>query len=172
MADNPNPDNPTPVPTPAPKEPETFTREYVKELRHESATYRTKAQEQEAIAKAAKEAADKAINEATEKLTAAEKAANDRIIRAELKAEALKAGMIDLDGLKLADLSKVTLDDKGEVVGAEEMMNALKEAKPYLFGKGNTSSTENPPTPEKQQSKRATEMSAEEYAAAKAKLMK
>lgn len=159
---------PTPTPAPAPKpEPETFSREYVKELRNESATYRTKAQEHEANANAAKEAADKAIAEATEKVSAAEKAANDRIIRAELKAEAIKAGMIDLDGLKLADLSKVTLDDKGDVVGAEDMLKALKEAKPYLFGATNSSNPNGAPPPKPNETKKASEMTEEEYAVAR-----
>ena len=73
---------------------------------------------------------------------AAQTAADQRIIRAELKAEALKAGMVDLDGLKLADLSKVKLNDAGEVEGADALMTELKKSKPYLFGTpGTTSNT-------------------------------
>jgi hypothetical protein len=56
-------------------------------------------------------------------------------VSAALKAAALKAGMIDLDGLKLADVSKVTLEDDGTVKGAAELVVALKERWPYLFGK-------------------------------------
>jgi hypothetical protein len=55
-----------------------------------------------------------------------------------LKAAALKSGMIDLDGLKLADTSTVTLEDTAygmTVVGAEALMAKLKESKPYLFAK-------------------------------------
>jgi hypothetical protein len=43
--------------------------------------------------------------------------------------------MIDLDWLKLVDMTKVTLEPDGTVKGADELMTALKEAKPYLFGK-------------------------------------
>jgi hypothetical protein len=46
-----------------------------------------------------------------------------------LKAAALKAGLVDLDALALADTSK----DDGTARGAAELVAALKEAKPYLF---------------------------------------
>jgi ribosomal protein L29 len=64
-----------------------------------------------------------------------EAADRDDAIRAELKVAAQKARLIDLDWLKLVDMSKVTLEDDGTVKGADELMAALKEAKPYLFGK-------------------------------------
>lgn len=56
-----------------------------------------------------------------------------RIIRAELKAVALQAGMIDLDGVALADLTKVSLNDKGELVGGAELLEEMRKNKPYLF---------------------------------------
>ena len=112
----------------------SFSLEYVQELRGESAAYRTKAKEAEANAQMAEA---KAIE--------AQQAADQRIIRAELKAEALKAGMVDTDGLKLADLSQVTLNEHGDVVGAAEVMSALKLAKPYLFGGAATTSQIAPP---------------------------
>jgi hypothetical protein len=59
----------------------------------------------------------------------------EEIIGAKMKVAAQRAGMIDLDALKLADTSKVTLEADGTVKGADELMTALKEAKPYLFGK-------------------------------------
>lgn len=147
--------------------PESFSREYVQELRHESASYRTKAQEAERKAQEAAEALAKAAKDAEDKITAANKAANDRIIRAELKAAALKAGMVDLDGLKLADLSKVKLNDQGEVEGADALMEEMKKAKPYLFGTANTSNTQQTPAKGKTETKKVTEMTPAEYAAAK-----
>lgn len=159
------------VTPPAPKEPETFSREYVQELRAENASYRTRANEAKAAAEAAEVAKAAALTESEAKVTAATTAANERVIRAELKAVAVKAGMVDLDGLKLADLSKVTLDDKGEVQGADDLMKALKESKPYLFGT-TTSTTHagNPPPATPPAAKLAKDMTKEEYAAAKAKL--
>jgi hypothetical protein len=52
-----------------------------------------------------------------------------------LKVAAQKARLIDLDWLKLVDVSTVTLGADGTVKGADELMVKLKEDKPYLFGK-------------------------------------
>lgn len=158
-------DNP---PAPAPKapapEPETFSKDYVRELRGENATYRTRAQEAAAKAKEAEDRAAAAERERDEKITAAQAAANERIIRAELKAAAIKAGMIDLDGLKLADLSGVKLDDNGEVDGAEALMAALKESKPYLFGESKTTTnTDKKPAPKEPETVDVTKMTTAEY---------
>lgn len=161
-----------PITAPAmPKQPETFSREYVAELRGESATYRTKSKEAEskaeaaeAAAKAAKESADKAVQEAKTN-------ADQRVIRAELKAIAVAHGMIDMDGLKLADMTKVTLDEHGEVVGAEDMMKALKESKPYLFKAGTTSNPQGtPPKKDDTKTKTAADMTDAEWKAEKRKL--
>lgn len=136
---------------------ETFSREYVQELRQENASYRTRALDaekkaQEALDKAAAKEADadakaaKATTDADTKAKETNAAAEQRIIRAELKAEAIKAGMVDIDGLKLADLSSVKIDEHGQVVGAEDLMKGLKESKPYLFKEAtSTSSTSTPP---------------------------
>lgn len=152
---------------------ENFSGEYVRELREESKSYRLRAQEAEASAKAAKEIADKAEAEAKTKIETASKAAEQRIIRAELKAAALKAGMVDLDGLKLADLESIKLNDEGEVEGADALMAELKEKKPYLFQSGTTTSstTQTPPKSE-QKAKSAMELTPEEYQAQKAALIK
>lgn len=163
----PNPPAP-PAPGGTPPEPQTFSAEYVRELRAENKSWRLKAQEQETAVAAAAEAAKKAKEEADGTVSAANKAANDRIIRAELKAEAIKAGVVDVnDALKLADLTKVTLKDDGTVDGAEALFKALKEAKPYLFGAANSSTPGTPPKPGQQQGKSVKEMTKAEYDAAK-----
>ena len=65
---------------------------------------------------------------------------NMRLIRAEMKIEAIRAGMVDLDGMKLLDLSEVKLNDEGEVPDAGERIARLKKAKPWLFGMPSSSS--------------------------------
>jgi hypothetical protein len=184
MADDPAP-APAPQPAPAPKappEPEVFSREYVTELRRENQGWRLKAQEMEGksteaqkAAQAAREAAEaattKANEEATQRATQAEQRANERVIRAELRTAAVKAGMIDLDGLKLADLSAVKINADGEVEGADALMEGLKTAKPYLFGQPgtapkHTSNPNPPPNPTPTAKKRAVEMTDEEFDAA------
>lgn len=162
------PTPPTPPAPPRPPEPETFSKDYVRELREENKGWRLKHTEAEQKAKAAEDAAKAAQVAADEKSAAATKAANERVIRAELKAAALKAGMVDLDGLKLADLTTVKLNETtGEVEGADALMEAMKKAKPYLFGAANTSNPGNPPKPGDPKTKKASEMTAEEYSAAK-----
>lgn len=153
-----------------PKEPETFSKDYVRELRAENKGWRLKAQELEGKAKSAEEAAAKAKEEADTRISDASKQAEQRIIRAELKALAVKAGIVDLDGLKLVELSTVKLKDDGEVDGADALIEGLKKAKPYLFAAPASSSTATPPSKDAPPEKRATEMSKEEYAAAKQKL--
>jgi hypothetical protein len=157
-----------PVVVPPSTVPQTFSLEYVKELREENKTRRIKETEHENALKAALESAAKAKEESDTRVSATEKAANERIIRAEMKAAALKAGMVDLDGLKLADLSKVKLLEDGTIEGADELMAAMKEAKPYLFGAPTgTSHNGTPPPPKTPVAKKATEMTDEEYAVAR-----
>jgi hypothetical protein len=153
-------------------EQETFSREYVSELRKESAAYRVKLQEMEKVAKDAQESAERVKKEEETKRTETQKQADERILRSELKAIALKAGMIDTDGLKLADLSKVKLLETGEIEGADALMEDLKKSKPYLFGQTqNSTSTDKKPKPADNKPKLATEMTPEEYAAEKKKLI-
>jgi len=166
----PAPAAPVPVVPPPPEQKTNFSLEYVQELRAENAKYRTTAKEAKDAADAAATKAQEAETAATARITAAEVKANERIIRAELKAEAIKAGMVDLDGLKLADLTTVKLDDKGEVVGAAEMMKALKESKPYLFGQTSTTTQTNTSVPKKEEPKPFNARTAtDEERAAKAK---
>lgn len=153
-----------------PAQPEVFSREYVHELREENKSWRTKHQEEAAARKTADDAVAKAGTETATKIKEAQTVADQRVIRAELKAAALKAGMVDLDGLKLADLSKVKLNDEGEVEGADELMEAMKKAKPYLFGEPSSSNGAKPPKPGNQTPKLATEMTDEEYRKERAKL--
>lgn len=150
---------------------ETFSKDYVRELRQENKGWRLKASEYEGRAKAAEEGARKAGEEAEKRVSVAQRAADERIIRAELKAAAIKAGMIDLDGLKLADLSSVKLNEKGDVEGAEALMESLKKDKAWLFGAAKTSQTEPPPPPAPKDGKRAVDMDDAEYEKAKRKLI-
>lgn len=99
-------------------------------------------------------------------------AARARIIRAELKAEAIKAGMIDLDGLKLIEPAEIKLDDKGDVEGAAALMSKLKRDKPWLFGAHSSSSRATPPQAQPPRQKHATEMTNAEYRAARADLLR
>ena len=162
-----------PPPNSKPASGQTFSAEYVHELREENKAWRLKATEAEKKATDFQATADTATKTAKESAEAAKTEANERIKRAEIKAAAIAAGMIDLDGLKLADLSKVTLKEDGTIEGVDTMLTEFKTAKPYLFGKPNTSSNLTDPPPNKPpEAKKATEMTDAEYAAAKKELLK
>lgn len=101
-----------------------------------------------------------------------QKEAESRLIRAELKAEAMRAGIVDLDGLKLLDLSAAKLSASGDVEGAGAMIGQLKRDKPWLFGGASSSSPATPPPAQPPRQKRAMEMTDAEYRAARADLLK
>jgi len=96
-----------------------------------------------------------------------------RIVRAELKAEAIRAGIVDPDGLKLLDTADIKLNKDGEVEGAGALITELKRAKPWLFGATLSSSSAAiaPPVIPLRQ-KLATEMSDDEWRAARTAMLK
>ncbi len=107
-----------------------------------------------------------------ERLAALEAGLRARLLRAELKAHALRAGMVDLDGLKLLDTSALVVNERDEVIGAEALMAEARRAKPWLFGGASTSSTAAAPPAQAPRAKLATEMSEAEWRAARAELLR
>lgn len=106
------------------------------------------------------------------RLATAEQEARARMVQAELKVEALRAGIIDLDGLKLLEPSQVEIGDAGEVKNATDVISQFRRAKPWLFGSGSSSSLANPPPAQPPRQKLATEMTDAEYRAARAAILK
>lgn len=90
-----------------------------------------------------------------------------RLVVANLRTEAVRAGMVDLDGLKLIDLSAVRLDGEDKVVGGRKMMEDLRRQKPWLFSAASSSSAAVAPASQPVRQKTALEMTDEEYAAAR-----
>lgn len=92
------------------------------------------------VRKAASETA--AALEAERKSRAdADETARVRLIKAELKAAAVAARIIDPRDLSLLDMTGVKVADDGTVEGAEEMIAAFKKDRPYLFGGDGSTST-------------------------------
>lgn len=149
-----------------------FSREYVTELRAENKGYRLKATEQQRLREEAEKKAADAEKAAKEAETVAQKKAEQRLMRAELKALALKEGMIDLDGLSFIDYTTVSFDDKGDLKGGPEAIAKLKEAKPYLFGAKSTTSPKSASPDPKSSTEPvdARKLTADEYKALKAKM--
>lgn len=101
-------------------------------------------------------------------------AKNQRIIRAEAKAAAVREGMVDPSLLDELPLKELSLNEDGEVIGLDKWMDAMKKNRSYLFEKSDkkpagTTSEKKPPAPNPStKAKSALEMSPEEFEAAKA----
>lgn len=96
----------------------------------------------------------------------------EHLKRAELKIEAVRAGMVDLDGLKLIDLDTVPVAEDGSVRDAVSVMSRLKRDKPWLFGAASSSSTASVPRAETPRTRHARELDEAEWRAARAALLR
>jgi hypothetical protein len=173
---------PTPAPAvpvvpvvPAVTEPATFSVDYVRELRSENKGVRLKNQEIMTKLEQLEAAANAKVAAAEAKIAEAVTAADKRIIATEMKVAAKAAGLLDLDFLKLIDTSAIKLDDKGDVQVPEDFWTKVKASKPSFFtatgaDKGTTAPTGKPVVPGSVVTKAAKDMTAAEYAAAKAVL--
>lgn len=105
-------------------------------------------------------------------LDAARRESEAQLKRAELKVEAVRAGMIDLDGLKLVDADQVTLDGKGGVSNAAAVIETVKRSKPWLFGAPSSSSSAAAPPADPPRTRHAREMTDAEWRAAREALLR
>ena len=150
-------------------EPQTFSLEYVRELRAENKGWRLKASELEGKLSTAEKARDAAASDAEGKVTEAKKAADARILTSEMRTAAKAAGMVDLDGLKLIDTSTIKLKDDGTAEIPADFFSKAREAKPYLFTPakgtetGTTSTTTPPPPASSAAGKHAKDLSAADF---------
>lgn len=107
-----------------------------------------------------------------EKIRSLSEQARTSQLMAELKAEAIRAGMVDLDGLKLLDTTSLTISDQGEVAGTATLMDRFRRQKPWLFGHTSTSTTTVPPPQQPPRAKQATDMTPDEYRTARAAILR
>jgi hypothetical protein len=139
---------------------------YEKKLRTEARQHRLRALE-------AERQRDLAVAEARQEADKKMATANERLVRAELKAHAVKAGIVDLDGLKLLDMTNVKLTDDGEVEGADALIAQLRTSKPWLFGQSSgTSSSAKAPIEQDVKFKHAREMTVDEWKNARAEIIR
>ena len=94
-----------------------------------------------------------------------------RLILAELRTEALRAGMIDTDGIRLLDLASLRLAPDATLPDAPALIALLRAAKPWLFTRS-TSSLAAPPSSAPPVPRRATEMTDHEWRQARADLLR
>lgn len=89
----------------------------------------------------------------------------------DLKAEALRAGIVDLDGLRLLDPTVISNPDDGDFDAAAIVVR-LRREKPWLFGVAGSSSGGSAPPAVAVKKRLATDMSVEEWRAARADLLR
>ena len=97
--------------------------------------------------------------------------ANQRLVQAELKSHAIRAGIIDIDCLKLLDTAALKLDEQGNLPDAPAALARLKREKPWVFQQQNSSHPAPAPAPEPPQQKTAREMTQSEWRVAREKLI-
>jgi hypothetical protein len=115
----------------------------------------------------------RAKNEQLEaRLRDAQESSNKRLVALELKSEAIKSGMVDLDGLKMLSADDVSVDEHGQVRGASAVMARMRRDKPWLFGFASSSSMAGVPVQAPSRTKLATEMTLDEWRAARAELLR
>lgn len=112
------------------------------------------------------------IVELESRLADMEARTNQRLIHSELKSQALRAGIVDLDALKLIETDGLEIDESGNLAGAAKLIADLKRNKPYLFGPANTSTPLSPPPTAPPSVKRATQMTHAEWQSARSELLR
>lgn len=141
-------DPPQDPPNPAP---ETFSKEYVEELRREAARYRTKAKELETTSQTTQQEMmkkvfetfginpdpnlefEKQLSTAQQQAQEAERRANDKLIRAEIKSMGAELGIIDPDvAYLLVSKDSLSVKEDGSVDGVKEQLEKVIQEKPYL----------------------------------------
>lgn len=105
-------------------------------------------------------------------LSATQQASDARLIAAELRAEAVRAGIVDIDGLRLMDRPEVSVSSEGQVLGADRAVARLRRDKPYLFRDASSSAAAAAPDTTRPVERLATEMSLEEWRRARAELLR
>lgn len=125
---------PAPAPAPAPAQGKTYSEDYVKALSEESKNHRLEAKGlKESLRKAFNLKDDEEIGDISARLTtittSAQKSANDKLILAELRAQ---AGYDHKLVERLLDKSKLTVEENGDVKGLKEALESLEKEFPQI----------------------------------------
>jgi Phage minor structural protein GP20 len=138
----PAPAGTAPTPQPATVPPVTATQEvkiydadYVKDLRAENASYRTKAKDWETKA-----------TDFEKQISTFQQQSQTASLRAAVAVESIKLKIVDADAaLALMDKAGISFGDDGSITGVEDALKKLIESKKYLVGEGFQSTPEGNP---------------------------
>ena len=120
------------------KKPETFSAQYVAELRAENERLRKSALEVQAQGDEIKKALEDAKKASKEAVEAERNAFRQKLMLREIQSALVSEGFLDKDiasllAPKVAEEAKLSLDEKESVVGLKEAIDGLKKNKPELF---------------------------------------
>ena len=120
------------------KKPETFSAQYVAELRAENERLRKSALEVQAQGDEMKKAIEDARKASKEAVEAERNAYRQKLMLREIQSALVSEGFLDKDiasllAPKVAEEAKLSLDEKESVVGLKEAIDGLKKNKPELF---------------------------------------
>jgi len=118
-----------------------WAQKHIKELRDESAKYRTRAKEQEEAQRKAQLTEEERIREeAAEQARQEERTkANERLLSVQVRAKLAENGIVNPEkSARLLDHDNLSVDDDGEVTGLDEAVEQLKTEFPNLVQRPNT----------------------------------
>jgi len=98
--------------------------------------------------------------------------ASRNIVQSQLQLEAVKSGMVDLDGLMLLDIGDIPRDEKGGLKDAAGVITKLRRQKPWLFNGASSSAHAAAPASAPPKVKRATDMTLAEWREARSDLLR
>ena len=131
---------------------------------------------EERIKVAREEAVAEAQRKLDERIVEMEERARSRVLKAEVRSAAQRAGVADFDDLYAVMnatnvLKKIEFDTDGNVVNVGDVIAEMKTAKPHLFAGVSTSSTTTAPQSRQHvEDKPVLKMSKEDYEKAKQRL--
>lgn len=124
--------------TAASPKPETFSAQYVAELRAENERLRKSFLETQSHVEEMKKAVEDAKKSSKEAVDAERNAFRSKLMMREIQSALVAEGFLDKDiaqllAPKVAEEGKLSMDDKESVVGLKEAIEGLKKNKPELF---------------------------------------
>lgn len=117
---------------------DSFSSEYVKELRDEAKQHRLKAKEAEDKLADAQKKLEDVGKQSVDKVNKLHGTFEKRVINSEMRALAAQEGLQE-KFFKMLDLSAVKMNDDGEIIGLKESMDGLRKNCPEIFKVKSTS---------------------------------
>jgi hypothetical protein len=95
-----------------------------------------------------------------------------RVLLSELKVEAVRAGIIDVDCIKILDLDQINAEEQNITKIVAQLIRDFKLEKPWLFQSTSSSTMVALPSAEASAQRRVMEMTDAEYRSARAEMLR